>query len=61
MRSLAAASAANFSLGRAVAATVTPASASRRVSSPQIAPDAPVIHAIFQGYLASTKVFTYPN
>jgi hypothetical protein len=28
---------------------VTPAAASRRAISPQMAPDAPVIHTIFQG------------
>ncbi len=49
MRSSEEASAASFSLGRAVAATVTPADASRRATSPQIAPEAPVIHASFQG------------
>ena len=32
-----------------IAATFTPASARRRAISPQIAPDAPVIQAIFQG------------
>jgi hypothetical protein len=54
MRGLDAASAASRSLARAVAATLTPASASRRAISPQIAPDAPVIHATFQGYCCST-------
>jgi hypothetical protein len=49
MRGFDAASAASLSLARAVAATLTPASASRRAISPQIAPDAPVIHATFQG------------
>ena len=46
-----AASAVSASLGREVAATVTPAAASRLVISPQIAPDAPVIQATFQGKL----------
>ena len=49
MLSLAAASASSFSLGRAVAPTLTPAAASRFATSPQIAPEAPVIHATFQG------------
>jgi hypothetical protein len=49
MRSLDAASSSSFSLGRAVAAMATPDAASRRAISPQIAPDAPVIHATFQG------------
>ncbi len=49
MRSLVSGKRVSFSLGRAVAATVTPAAASRRAISPQIAPDAPVIHASFQG------------
>jgi hypothetical protein len=48
-----AASASSRSLGRAVAATVTPAAASRRAISPQMAPDAPVIHTTFQGYVFS--------
>jgi hypothetical protein len=44
-----AASAVSASLGRAVAATLTPAEASRFAISPQIAPEAPVIHATFHG------------
>jgi hypothetical protein len=48
-----AASASSLSLGRAVAATLTPALASRFAISPQIAPDAPVIHATFQGNLSA--------
>ena len=48
-----AASAVSASLGRAVAATVTPAEASRFAISPQIAPEAPVIHATFHGKLSS--------
>jgi hypothetical protein len=49
MLALAAGSAFSLSLARAVAATVTPAAASRLAISPQIAPDAPVIQATFQG------------
>src|SRR5262245_1842569 len=49
-----AASAVSASLGRAVAATVTPAEASRFAISPQIAPEAPVIHATFQRKLSAT-------
>jgi hypothetical protein len=56
MRSLLAASVSSLSLGRAVAATVTPAPASRRAISPQIAPDAPVIHASFQGKVGSATL-----
>ena len=41
-------------LGRAVAATLTPDAARRRAISPQIAPDAPVIQAVFQGNWSAT-------
>src|SRR5262245_32802904 len=51
--SLEAASASSLSLGRAVAATLTPAAASRFAISPQMAPEAPVIHATFQGNLST--------
>src|SRR5262245_56794359 len=53
MLPLDAASAVSASLDRAVAATVTPAEASRFAISPQIAPDAPVIHATFHGKLCA--------
>src|SRR5262245_54192729 len=49
---LEAASASSLSLGRAVAATLT-AAASRFAISPQMAPEAPVIHATFQGNLST--------
>src|SRR5581483_6387814 len=35
---------------------VTPAAASLRAISPQMAPEAPVIHATFQGYFAPATV-----
>ena len=53
MLPLEAASASSLSLGRAVAATLTPAAASRFAISPQMAPEAPVIHATFQGNLSA--------
>jgi hypothetical protein len=42
-----------------VAATVTPLAASRRAISPQIAPDAPVIQATFQGNLSATNTHSF--
>ena len=45
-------------LGRAVAPTLTPAAASRFATSPQMAPEAPVIHATFQGNLCSATALT---
>src|SRR6516164_6865035 len=53
MLELDAASVSSFSLGRAVAPTLTPAAASRLTISPPIAPEAPVIHATFQGNCCS--------
>jgi hypothetical protein len=42
-----------LSAERAVAATVTPDAANRFAISPQIAPDAPVSQASFQGKVAT--------
>ena len=61
MLAFAAASASSFALGRAVAATVTPAAASRFAISPQMAPEAPVIQAIFQGNLSCHPTSPRPH